>query len=87
MKLKGLLQYNIHKVYLILLGKYNELMKYKLKIIFKWSNISDKLDVLKLLPKIKVIKLIFEDQKYLPLSITKAKINFIPILFLLGRPQ
>ena len=68
-KQKRRLYSNLQTAYLLVLGKGTELVNSKLKSSAKWSNILDKIYVLKLSGEINVIKLKFEDQKYLPLSI------------------
>ena len=75
-KRDGILDENLQKAYSLIHGQCTELLKSKLKTSTKWETVSSQYDMLGLLEAIKTIIYKFEDQKYLPLTLHHAKMNF-----------
>ena len=75
-KRDGILDENLQKAYSLIHGQCTELLKSKLKTSANWETVSSQYNMLGLLEAIKTIIYKFEDQKYLPLSLHHAKMNF-----------
>ena len=69
----GILDENLQKAYSLIHDKCTDLLKNKLKTSANWETVSSQYDMLALLEAIKTTIYKFEDQKYLPLSIHRAK--------------
>jgi hypothetical protein len=66
----------MQKAYSLVLGLCTELLRAKLKQSNGWAQVSTTFDVLGLIRHIKLIIFKFEDQKFLPVSLHQAKLNF-----------
>lgn len=75
-KRRAMLQENMQKAYLLILGQCTELLKAKLKQLNQWGRVSAAFDVLGLIQLIKSIVFKFDDQKFLPVSLHQVKQNF-----------
>ena len=75
-KRDDILDENLQKAYSLIFGQCTELLKSKLKSSINWDAMSSTYDMFALLEAIKTIIYKFEDQKYLPLSLHKAKTSF-----------
>ena len=71
-----ILDKNIQKGYSLVLGQCTELLKSKLEPTSNWDTISTEFDLLGLIASIKSVIFKFEDQRYLPLLLHYAKMNF-----------
>ena len=75
-KRDGILDDNLQKAYSLIHGQCTELLKSKLKTSANWETVSSQYDMLALLEAINTIIYRSEDQKYHPLSLHHAKMNF-----------
>ena len=75
-KRDGILNKNLQKAYSLIHSQCTKLFKCKLKTSANWEKVSSHYDRLGLLEAIKTIIYKLEDQKYLPLSLHHAKMNF-----------
>ena len=75
-KRDGILDENLQKAYSLIHGQCTELLKSNLKTSANWETVSSQYNMLGLLEAIMTIIYRFKDQKYLPLSLYHAKMNF-----------
>ena len=70
---------NVQKSYSLVLGKCTDLLNNKLKQSNEWHVTSTTYDLLILIRIIRTITFKFDEQKYLPLALHQAKVNFYNI--------
>ena len=76
MTIRRVLDENLQKACSLIHGQCTELLKSKLKTSANWETFSSQYDMLGLRDAIKTIIYKFKDQKYLPLYLHHAKMNF-----------